>query len=86
MTRCGHATRQLLQSDPATGTGRLRLRVDREAAIQLTTPNLCNNAGGYVVVESKRQMQARGMESPDRAEAILLAIYEPNPRCCGIIA
>ncbi|WP_196421377.1 hypothetical protein [Streptomyces sp. E1N211] len=80
------ATRQLLQPDPATGTGRLRLRVDREAAIQLTTPNLGNNAGGYAVVESKKQMQARGMKSPDRAEAILLAIYEPNPRRRGIIA
>ncbi len=71
---------------PATGSGRLRLRVDREAAIQLTTPNLGNNAGGYAVVESKKQMQARGMKSPHRAEAILLAIYEPNPRRRGIIA
>jgi hypothetical protein len=80
------ATRALLQPDPSTGTGRLRLRVDREAAIQLTTPNLGSNAGGFAVVESKKQMQARGMKSPDRAEAILLSVYEPGPVRRGIIA
>lgn len=80
------ATRALLQPDPNTGIGRLRLRVDREAGIQLTTPNLGNNAGGYAVVESKKQMKARGMKSPDRAEAILLSVYEPRPARRGIIA
>ncbi|WP_404949058.1 hypothetical protein HFP70_35335 [Streptomyces sp. ARC14] len=80
------ATRALLQPDPSTGSGRLRLRVDREAGIQLTTPNLGSNAGGFSVVESKKQMKARGMKSPDRAEGILLAIYEPNVRRRGLIA
>ncbi|MER5482568.1 hypothetical protein ABT024_05040 [Streptomyces sp. NPDC002812] len=80
------ATRSLLQPDPSTGTGRLRLRVDREAGIQLTTPNLGNNAGGHAVVESKKQMKARGMKSPDRAEAILLAVYEPHIHRRGLIA
>ncbi|MEU0857495.1 hypothetical protein ABZ352_18930 [Streptomyces griseofuscus] len=80
------ASRALLQPDPGTGSGRLRLRVDREAAIQLTTPNLGNNAGGHAVVESKKQMKARGMKSPDRAEGILLAVYEPHPRRRGLIA
>lgn len=80
------ASRALLQPDPSTGIGRLRLRVDREAAIQLTTPNLGNNSGGFAVVESKKQMKARGMKSPDRAEAILLAVYEPKPGRRGIIA
>ncbi|WP_237302808.1 hypothetical protein [Streptomyces sp. S063] len=74
------ATRALLQPDPSTGSGRLRLRVDREAGIQLTTPNLGNNAGGHSVVESKKAMKARGMNSPDRTEAVLLAVYEPNVR------
>ncbi|MER7761529.1 hypothetical protein [Streptomyces sp. NPDC097619] len=80
------AGRALLQPDPATGTGRLRLRVDRAAGIQLTTPNLGQNAGGYAVVESKKQMKARGMKSPDRAEGILLALYEPHVRRRGLIA
>lgn len=73
------ATRALLQPDPETGSGRLRLRVDREAAIQLSTPNLEHNSGGHVVVESKKKMKARGMKSPDRAEGILLAVYESEP-------
>ncbi|MFF3000944.1 hypothetical protein ACFVTC_41415 [Streptomyces sp. NPDC057950] len=38
------------------------------------------------VVESKKQMKARGMHSPDRAEVILLSINEPGPPCPGIIA
>ncbi|MGP4046866.1 hypothetical protein [Streptomyces sp. 2A115] len=73
------ATRSLLQPDPSTGHGRLRYRVDKKSAAQLSTPKLLSNAGGYSVVESKKQMKGRGMKSPDRAEAILLALYEPEP-------
>ncbi|MFJ4988801.1 hypothetical protein ACIP9H_33995 [Streptomyces sp. NPDC088732] len=73
------ATRALLQPDPSTGTGRLRLRVDRHAGIQLSTPKLLSNTGGYTQIESKKVMKARGMKSPDRAEAVLLALYEPEP-------
>ncbi|WP_331752098.1 hypothetical protein [Streptomyces sp. NBC_00829] len=61
------------------GVGRLRLRTDPNAAIQLTTPKLGYNSGGPVVVESKKSMKSRGMKSPDRAEAVLLALYEPDP-------
>ncbi|GHH22273.1 hypothetical protein [Streptomyces lanatus] len=73
------ATRSLLQPDPSTGQGRLRYRIDKKSAAQLSTPKLLSNAGGYSVVESKKQMKGRGMKSPDRAEAILLALYEPEP-------
>ncbi|NML55118.1 hypothetical protein HHL19_35685 [Streptomyces sp. R302] len=73
------ATRGLLQPDPSTGTGRLRLRVDRQTGIQLSTPRLGSNSAGYSVVESKRAMKQRGMKSPDRADAALLAVYEPEP-------
>ena len=31
------------------------------------------------VVEGKDSLKARGMRSPDRAEAILLSVYEPAP-------
>ncbi|MGX1907666.1 hypothetical protein ACWIID_02200 [Streptomyces phaeochromogenes] len=73
------ATRGLLQPDPSTGLGRLRLRVDRQTGIQLSTPRLGSNSAGYSVVESKRTMKQRGMKSPDRADAALLAVYEPDP-------
>ncbi|MEU5748183.1 hypothetical protein ABZ804_21925 [Streptomyces sp. NPDC047726] len=73
------ATRGLLQPDPSTGLGRLRLRVDRETGIQLSTPRLGSNSAGYSVVESKKAMKQRGMKSPDRADAALLTVYEPEP-------
>ncbi|GAA2467244.1 hypothetical protein GCM10010388_69490 [Streptomyces mauvecolor] len=38
-----------------------------------------STTSGYTQIESKKAMKARGMKSPDRAEAILLALYEPEP-------
>ena len=70
--------RQLLQPDPSTGMGRLRLRVDHQCKVQLSNPNL-GFKGGFTVVESKSSMKSRGVSSPDRAEAALLALYEPTP-------
>ncbi|MEQ7008333.1 hypothetical protein ABN028_19350 [Actinopolymorpha sp. B17G11] len=73
------AGRFLMQPDPSTGFGRLRLRVDQTCKVQMSLPKLGNNAQGYTVVESKKSMRARGVSSPDRAEAALLALYEPIP-------
>ncbi|MEW2709244.1 hypothetical protein AB0948_30220 [Streptomyces koyangensis] len=83
------ASRGLLQPDPSTGLGRLRLRVDRQTGSQLSTPCLGSNAAGYSVLESKKAMKQRGMKSPDRADTALLAVYEPEPinppRRCGLL-
>jgi hypothetical protein len=73
------AMRSLLQPDPGTGESRIRLRIDEKAKAQLAVPNFSNQAGGMVVVESKDSMRRRGRKSPDRAEAALLAVYEPFP-------
>lgn len=73
------AGRHLLQPDPKTGYGRVRLRTDQKCATQLTHPRIGNNAGGYVLIETKDSMRRRGLHSPDRAEAGLLALYEPLP-------
>ena len=73
------AGRALMQPDPSTGEGRLRLRVSRASAAQFSTPDLSTNTAGYTVVEPKKSMKKRGLKSPDRAEASLLAIYEPIP-------
>jgi hypothetical protein len=70
------AGRFLLQPDPSTGFGRLRLRVPRRTQVQLSTPDLGHNSTGFVVVETKDSMKKRGVNSPDRAEAALLALYE----------
>ena len=70
--------RTLTQPDPTTGEGRLRLRVDEKCLAQLSVPGF-GSQGGFVVVESKKAMRKRRMSSPDRAEAGLLALYEPEP-------
>lgn len=76
------AMRQLLQ--PRKGPnplqivpGQLRLRVDRKTQAQLSAPTYGTNSQGQTVIESKPSMKTRGLSSPDRAEAVLLAVYEP---------
>ena len=69
--------RALMQPRHDTGRGALRLRVDKRTAAQLSAPTYGTNSGGRTVIESKDHMKARGINSPDRAEALLLAVYEP---------
>jgi hypothetical protein len=73
------AGRALLMPDDE-GEQRLQLAVDPRTAAQLFTPRITYNSSGKVVVEQKVKMKARGVPSPDRAEAVLLAIYEPGPK------
>lgn len=69
--------RELMQPDPG-GRVRLRLDVDGRCAAQLRAPLYGTNASGRQVIESKKSMKDRGVSSPDRAEAVLLAAYEPR--------
>jgi hypothetical protein len=74
------ATRQLLQPRVNEGLpGMLRLRVDRRTMAQLTMPGYKSSSQGQVKVESKAEVKKRMNidTSPDRAEAVLLALYEP---------
>lgn len=44
---------------------------------QLQAPNYSNkDTAGRIVVERKREMKARGVQSPDLADAVLLSLYE----------
>ncbi len=70
--------RELLQPDATTGRPRIRLDVDGRCAAQLRAPEYGTNAAGKQVIESKKSMKERGVSSPDRAEAVLLAVYEPK--------
>lgn len=70
--------RELLQPDATTGRVRMRLDVDGRCAAQLRAPEYGTNASGKQVIESKKSMKDRGVSSPDRAEAVLLAVYEPK--------
>jgi hypothetical protein len=62
------------------GSSELRLEVDRKVLTQLAGPTFKADSAGRIQIESKLEMKRRGVSSPDRAEAILLAVYEPPGR------
>ena len=49
---------------------------DPELFAQLTTRQAFPNSAGKIVLESKEQMRARGLPSPDRADAVLGCLYK----------
>ena len=55
----------------------VRLDVDRRTIAQLSSPLYSADSSGRIVIESKREIKRRSGTSPDRAEAVLLALYEP---------
>jgi hypothetical protein len=73
--------RQLLTPDPS-GRVALRLDIDHKVAAQLRSPKYGTDASGRQFIESKKDIVARlgsaQGKSPDRAEALLLAVYEPR--------
>lgn len=74
------AGRALLQPTPAAPEGRLRLRVPTRTLAQLRAPTMSTSSSGHTVIEPKKKMKGRGMRSPDQAESLLLAVYEPASR------
>jgi len=71
--------RQLLQPDQ-DGFQVVRLDVDRRVVGQLGLPDFVSDSSGRIQVVSKAVLKKRGGVSPDRAEAVLLALYEPDRR------
>jgi hypothetical protein len=59
------------------GLQQLALDVDQRTAQQLAAPSYRSNSTGRILIESKVDMAKRGVGSPDRAEAVLLALFEP---------
>lgn len=74
------AVRALLSPPVDGGPGRLRLRVDGRTQAQLSAPRYDTNYQGFTVIESKKSLRERGLSSPDRAEAVLLTVFEPPGR------
>ncbi len=54
-------------------TGRVALPNDELTHRQLTTRHLLHNSKGKLIAESKDDMRKRGLDSPDRADALVLA-------------
>jgi hypothetical protein len=55
-------------------------RLDVSAAVlaELNAPKYGRNSGGRILIEAKKDLAKRGVRSPDEAEAVLLAVYEPG--------
>ena len=70
------AMRETLQPNEEGQQG-LALDIDHRTAQQLTAPSYRSNSTGRILIESKQEMAKRGVGSPDRAEAVLLALFEP---------
>lgn len=51
--------------------------VDDDTAAQLAGPRYATDSAGRIQIESKDSLKRRGLSSPDRAEAVLLAVFEP---------
>jgi len=68
--------RQMLQPD-ADNRQEVRLDVERSTMAQLSAPTFKSDSAGRIQIEAKAEMKRRGVTSPDRAEAVLLAMYEP---------
>ena len=59
------------------GRQQVKLNVDRRTLAQLAGPVYKSDTQGRIMIEKKADIKKRGLTSPDRAEAVLLALYEP---------
>lgn len=72
------AGRALLAPADTGQPGQMRLEVDDRTKAQFSAPNYGTTSLGRTKIESKKSMKQRGVRSPDRAEAVLLCLYEPK--------
>ena len=56
---------------------RLEFGSSRKELAQLSAPMYKTSSNGAIAIEKKADMKRRGATSPDRAEALLLAFYQP---------
>ena len=53
---------------------------DLETEAQLSSIRYCTTPSGQTAIESKEDARKRGVRSPDRAEAMVLAFWKVIPR------
>lgn len=58
---------------------------DERTIAQLSSIRYRHNARGQVVIESKDEQRKRGVKSPDRAEAVMLAFAQSRRGVAGVI-
>ena len=57
----------------------LRLDIGDREKDQLSLPKYFTDGQGRIQIQAKKDLKKKGMNSPDRADALILAIYEPEP-------
>jgi hypothetical protein len=72
--------RELLQEESVEVT----LDIDDATLRQLNGPAYSTDTAGRIIIESKKDMKDRGTHSPDRAEALLLAFYQPPTKTSNV--
>jgi len=60
-------------------SGELAGLTDERTIAQLAGIRYCHNSRGQIVIESKEDARKRGVKSPDRAEAVILAFSDLAP-------
>jgi hypothetical protein len=70
--------RTLVQPQGPGVGGMLRLDVDARTIAQLGLPSAGYDSSGRLKIQPKAKLKEKGMHSPDRGEAVLLAVYEPE--------
>lgn len=69
--------REILQNDDVDVT----FGIDKMVLKQLNGPTYVTSSNGRIQIESKKEMRKRGVKSPDRADALMLAYYDsPSKR------
>lgn len=53
---------------------------DEKLITQLTTRKYRMTSKGKIALERKEEMKKRGLQSPDRADAVVLSLYRPKPK------
>jgi hypothetical protein len=69
--------RTLIQPPAGGGDPLMHLKITMKELAQLNAPTYKTDSSGRILIESKDSMKKRQVGSPDRAEALLLAVYEP---------
>lgn len=65
-----------MQGEPS----KVDLPQDEKLISQLTTRKYRMTSRGKIALERKEDMKKRGLQSPDRADAVVLSLYRPKPK------
>lgn len=78
--RFWNSYRLVVRGDEVDPAACISIPDDQRLISQLCTPRMMSNERGLLKVESKASLQRRGVASPDRADALVLAFAPTQPK------